>query len=102
VQQLLITEIGKCYPDESVIMVIDDTGWHKSKTFALLDNLQLHFLPPYSPELNPQEHIWEELRERYLHNRVFKGLNALEEYLAMALKTLQCNSNLSSYIASWL
>ena len=45
------TEIGKRYSDENVAMVVDGAGWHKSKTFALPDNLRLHFLPPYSPEL---------------------------------------------------
>jgi len=66
--QLFITVIGKRYPEENIVMVVDGAGWHKSKTFALPENLRLHFLPPYSPKLNPQEHIWDELREKYFHN----------------------------------
>jgi phage-related minor tail protein len=40
------------------------------------------------------EHVWDELREKFFHNRVFKSLNALGEHLAMALKTLECESSM--------
>jgi len=46
-------------------------------------------LPPYAPELNPIEHVWDELREKFFHNRIFKSLVALEDHLTMALKTLE-------------
>jgi hypothetical protein len=71
--QLFITEIGKRYTEENVVMVVDGAGWHKSKTFVLPQNLRLHFLPPYSPELNPQEHVWDELREKYFHKKPLKA-----------------------------
>jgi len=67
--QLFIAEIARRYPDENIVMVVDGAGWHQSKSFALPENLRLHFLPPYSPELNPQEHIWDELREKHFHTR---------------------------------
>jgi len=75
--QLFIAEIGRRYPGENIVMVVDGAGWHQSKNFALPENLRLHFLPPYSPELNPQEHIWDELREKYFHNQAFDSLDAL-------------------------
>jgi transposase len=37
----------------------------------------LAFLPPYSPELNPQEQVWDDLRERSLANRLFRSLDAV-------------------------
>ena len=85
----MVTEIGKRYPDENVVMVVDGAGWHKSKTFALVDNLQLHFLPLYSPELNPQGHIWGELREKYFHNKAFDSMDALEVQLLAGLQHLE-------------
>ena len=42
--QLLITEIGKRYPEENIVMVVDGAGWHKSKTFALPEKLAAAFL----------------------------------------------------------
>lgn len=62
-------------------MIVDGAGWSKSKGFVLPDNLRLSFLPPYSPELNPQEHLWDELREKFFHNRIFDRLNAFEDQL---------------------
>ena len=53
------------------------------------DNLSLLFLPPYSPELNPQEHLWDELHEKYFHNCVFDSIDALEDHLVVALRDLE-------------
>lgn len=66
--QLFITEIGKPYSEENIVMVVDVAGWYKSNTFVLPTNLRLHFLPPQSPELNPLEHIWDALQEKYFYN----------------------------------
>ncbi|MGH8858389.1 MAG: transposase, partial [Polaromonas sp.] len=75
-------------PQENIVMVVDGAGWHKTE-FKLPANLKLHFLPPYSPELNPQEHVWDELREKWFHYIVFDSLDALEDQLVLALKTLE-------------
>jgi len=51
-------------------------------------NMRLIFQPAYSPEVNPVEHLWEEVREKYLHNRVFSSLDELIEVLCQALSEL--------------
>jgi transposase len=58
-------------------------------------------LPPYAPELNPIEHVWDELREKFFHNRVFKSLDALEDHLALALKSLETDNTTVASIVSW-
>lgn len=70
-------------------MILDGAGWHRSKDFRLPDNIRLLFLPPYSSELNPQEHLWDELREKYFHNRIFDSIDALENHLVTALHNLE-------------
>ena len=87
--QIVLDEVASRHPDENIVMVLDGAGWHKAKDFRLAENLRLLFLPPYSPELNPQEHIWDELREKKFHNHVFKSLDALEEHLATGLRELE-------------
>lgn len=62
--QLFLNEISARYPDENVVMVIDGAGWHRSQEIELAENVRTVFLPPYAPELNPQEHIWDELHQR--------------------------------------
>lgn len=55
------------------VVVMDGVGWHTFDTAQPFDNVTLIKLPPYSPELNPIEQVWQWLRQRYLSNRVFKG-----------------------------
>ena len=99
--QLFIAEVARRYPLENIIMVLDGAGWHQSKSFVFPENLRLHFLPPYSPELNPQEHIWDELREKYFHNQAFDSLDALEEQLIAGLRHLEQHPELVKSITAW-
>ncbi|WP_302848297.1 transposase [Nitrosomonas sp. Nm34] len=45
-------------------------------------------MPPYLPELNLMENIWDELREKSFHNRVFDSLDTLENHLEAAMRDL--------------
>ena len=58
-------------------------------------------LRPYAPELNPIEHVWDELREKFFHNRVFDSLDALENHLTLALKSLEDDPNRVESSVSW-
>jgi len=61
-------------------------------------NISLLPLPPYSPELNPVEHIWDELREKWFQNLVFNSIKAVEDRLVEALVTLENDSRLKTTI----
>jgi transposase len=98
--QIFIDEVAKRHPQENIIMILDGAGWHKTK-FKLPSNLKLHFLPPYSPELNPQEIVWHEIREKWFHNKVFDSLDALEEQLVGALKDFEGQPERMKSIAGW-
>ncbi|WP_139176749.1 transposase [Nitrosospira multiformis] len=84
-----LDEIAPRYPNENVGRGLDGAGWHKSQEVELAENVRTLFLPPYSPELNPQEHVWDELREKFFHNRSFDSLDALETHLEKALRCLE-------------
>ena len=98
--QLFIDEIAARYPTENIVMILDGAGWHKT-AFELPENLKLQILPPYSPELNPQEHLWDELREKYFHNKVFDSLDALEDQLADGLRALEFDPETIKSISAW-
>ena len=87
--QLFLDEVASRYPHERIVMVLDGAGWHQSESMHLAPNLTLLPLPPYAPELNPVEHIWDELREKYFHNRVFDSIDALEDHLENALTRIR-------------
>lgn len=98
---LFLEEIASRYPNERIVMVMDGAGWHKSAQFPLPPNLRLVFLPPYAPELNPVEHLWDELREKSFHNRVFDSLDALEDHLEQALRDLENDPARMYSITAW-
>ncbi|MDR0827337.1 MAG: transposase [Desulfovibrio sp.] len=87
--QIFLDKISCRYPTERNVMVVDVAGWHKSKKLKIPQNIKLVSLPPYSPELNTVKNIWEELREKYFHNRVFQSVDAVEEQLLHGLKRLE-------------
>jgi transposase len=99
--QVFLTEVAARYPDENIVMVVDGAGWHKSKVLTMPDNLKLIFLPPYSPELNPQEHLWDALREKYFHNKTFDTLDLLEDHLVSALQTMETQNEKVKSITAW-
>jgi hypothetical protein len=99
--QLFLNEVSARHPDEYIVMVIDGAGWHRSDGLKAPANIYLLKLPPYAPELNPIEHVWDELREKFFHNRVFNSLDALEDHLTAALKTLEDDQNTVGSIVSW-
>jgi transposase len=86
---LFLSEVSQRHPNEFLLMVMDKAGWHKAKDLKVPRNMRIIFLPPYSPELNPAEHLWEEIREKWFPNRVFKSLNAVESVLVDALDSLE-------------
>jgi transposase len=83
--QIFIDEIDARHGEENVLMVVDGAGWHRSQEIRLPCNLQLLFLPPYAPELNPVEHLWDDVREKSFLNRVFDSIESLEAHLEQAL-----------------
>ena len=86
---IFIEEVARRHPDEFIIMVMDSAGWHIANDLITPDNMQLVFLPPYSPQLNPAEHIWDELREKWFLNKAFHDLDAVETLLVDALCSLE-------------
>lgn len=99
--QIFLDEVSSRYPDERLIMVMDGAGWHKSKLLEVPSNMRIIVLPPYSPELNPVENIWEELREKYFHNRVFSSILALEDHLVESLLAMEADTARVRSIVAW-
>ena len=86
---IFLKEVGGRHPDEHILMFMDQASWHKAKALEIPQNVELAYLPPYSPDLNPQEQIWDELREKFFSNRTFKSLDAVIDNAAKGLKFLE-------------
>ncbi|HQH71496.1 MAG TPA: IS630 family transposase [bacterium] len=86
---LLLAEVAARHAEEWILMVMDQAGWHIAQALKIPDHMRLIGLPPYSPQRNPVEHLWEEIREKWFPNRVFDSLQAVENTLEDALATLE-------------
>ena len=85
---IFLQELSGNHGDEKIVLILDKAGWHTATDLTIPENIVLHWLPPYSPELNPVEHLWDELREKWFRNKYFTSLDAVEDQLAEALKFL--------------
>jgi transposase len=88
---VFLAEVAQRHPQDDILMVLDGAGWHRAKDLRIPANMRLLPLPPYSPELNPVEHLWEEIREKWFPNLVFDTLTGVEDRLVEALAALENN-----------
>jgi len=96
-----LEHVSRSYPDQFVTMVIDGAPSHRSKDLRVPDNMALVRLPGYSPELNPAERLWEELREKEFANRVFDSLGAAIAQAARGLKRLESHPAFLRSLTGW-
>jgi len=75
-------------PNKQVLVVLDQAGWHISEQVVIPEGLHLLFLPPYSPELQPAEHLWE-LTDEAIANRHFEDLAELMDVQAERCRKLR-------------
>jgi len=75
---LYLAEVSRRHPDEHILMFLDRAGWHQAKALVVPDNLTLDWLPPYSPQCNPEELVWREVRRQPFGNHDFDSVDAVE------------------------
>jgi hypothetical protein len=85
---LFLAPVAREFAPSFVILLVDRAGWHTTPQLIVPENIRLLPQPARSPELNPAEHVWDELREKTLANRVFPALRLLENTLCEGLTHL--------------
>ena len=87
--KLHLDEIAtKVTPGAHAVLILDRAGWHGAKDLKAPGNISLLPLPPRSPELNPQENIWQFIRANWLSNRVFKSFDDIVDHCCDARNKL--------------
>jgi len=71
---------SKHRPEEHKVPVIDNAGFHATDKIHVPENISLVRIPPYSPELNPCEQIWQHIKKTF-RNKRFKNIQQLKEWL---------------------
>ena len=96
-----LDQVSAAHRREFIIMVVDGASSHVSKELIVPENMRLVPLPPYAPELNPQEHVWDELREKLFPNRVFAKLQDVIDQLEVGLPSLACAKRALRSLTAW-
>jgi transposase len=78
--EVFLAELSKQNPKEYKILFLDNGAFHKAKRLEIPQNINLCFLPPYSPELNPAEKVWAFIKGK-LTNKAFKTMQLLQAFL---------------------
>lgn len=72
-------------PRELKILIIDNAAFHSTKDVDLPENIILIPIPPYCPELNPAEKMWQWFKDK-ISMKIYKSLDELEEKLIQLIK----------------
>jgi transposase len=96
-----LSQASAAHQDEFIVMVLDGASSHKSKELKIPNNVSLILLPPYSPELNPAEQIWNLLRRDHFANRVFDSLDAATEQAERGLSMMAANKSATRQLTNW-
>jgi hypothetical protein len=76
------------------VLVLDGAGWHTSPRLKVPDNIVLLPLPPYAPELNSIENIWQYLRSNSLSHQVWDGYTAIVDACCQSWNALMAMPHL--------
>jgi len=87
--EIFLQQMHYDFPDEEIVLQVDGAACHSTKKLKIPDNIHLIFQPPYSPELNPMEAIWDYIKENFFRNRYFESMDALHDYLCKVINTFQ-------------
>lgn len=87
VMSIFLSHTAQEFPDDLCVLIFDGAGWHRANDLRVPKNMVLIPLPPYSPELNPVEHIWDYLRDA-LGNKILHSLDEVIDFLCATITPL--------------
>ena len=83
-----LKKLSEQFSNDYILLICDGAAWHKSNELIIPENIELFFIPPYTPEMNPIEQIWKEIRKRGFQNEIFDSLEAVVDKLCLIIKEL--------------
>jgi transposase len=89
----LLRKLRAANPDVQLLVVLDNARYQRAKVVQALAadlQIQLLFLPPYSPNLNLIERFWKFLRKQVLHNTYYPTFAAFRAAIQRLLHNLDC------------
>jgi len=85
---VFLEKLSEEYPTDLILLVCDRAPWHTTSKLNVPENIRLLFLPPATPEMNPIEQIWKEIRLRGFRNEIFNSLEHVVDRLQKTVNSL--------------
>ena len=85
---IFLKELSEKYPNDYIILACDKASWHMSKELKIPNNIELFYIPSATPEMNPIEQIWKEIRKRGFRNEIFFTLDKVVDRLCDTICSL--------------
>lgn len=85
VMNIYLQKLSEEFASKRVLLIMDQAGWHRSQELCIPSNIEIDYLPPYSPELNPIERLWLVLRRNVCRNRLYDNEEDLIDKLCASL-----------------
>jgi transposase len=99
--QAFLQVLARRFVRQDILLVLDGAPNHRCGDLNIPRSITLLYLPPYSPELNPKENIWDEIREKIFKNYALKSMDAVRVKLQRAILYLERNPKLVRSITSF-
>ena len=99
---VFLKHLSETYHNDRIVLVCDGAAWHKAKALVIPENIRLVFIPPYTPEMNPIEQIWKEIRKRGFRNEIFQTLNKVVERLCLTIQSISPSTIKSITARQWI
>ena len=99
--QAFLDVVARRFVRQDILLVLDGAPNHRCSDLAVPGNVTLLYLPPYSPELNPKENLWDEIREKIFKNYALKSMDAVRAKLKQAILYIERNPGLVRSITSF-
>jgi putative transposase len=99
---LFLKTLSNQFANDYILLCTDCASWHKSKELDIPDNIIIFYLPQYTPEMNPIEQIWREVRKDGFKNTLFSTLDKVVDKLCDSLVALSNNLIMSVCAREWI
>lgn len=97
-----LAKLSQKYCDSFVLLIGDGASYHKSKDLVLPDNIRFYQIPAATPEMNPTEQCWREIRTSGFKNVIFDSIKDVISNFALTVADISNDVFRSITLRKWL
>jgi len=99
---IFLKGLSEEFADDVILLCVDRASWHKSKDLIVPRNVVFFYIPPRTPEMNPIEQIWKEIRKRGFKNKCFATIQEVIDKFNEVINELSESTIISITLREWI